>query len=60
MASISVGIRESRVRLAKCLLKSDKPVAVSRHGATVGYFISARAARTELDRVALKKAVRSK
>ncbi len=57
MTSFSVGIREFRARLAEYLLKSDKPVAVTRHGATIGYFIPARAARTELDRVALKKAV---
>jgi prevent-host-death family protein len=57
MTAISVGIREFRARLAEYLLKGDKPVAVTRHGATIGYFIPARAARTELDRVALKKAV---
>jgi PHD/YefM family antitoxin component YafN of YafNO toxin-antitoxin module len=56
MASLSVGIREFRARLADYLLKSDQPVAVTRHGATIGYFIPARAARTELDRVALKAA----
>lgn len=54
MIAISVGIREFRARLAEYLLKGDKPVAVTRHGATIGYFIPAR---TELDRVALKKAV---
>ena len=56
MRSISVGIREFRARLAEYLLKSDKPVAVTRHGETIGYFIPARAGRTELDRAALKKA----
>jgi prevent-host-death family protein len=54
--SISVGIREFRARLAEYLLKSDKPVAVTRHGETIGYFIPARAARAELDRAALQKA----
>jgi prevent-host-death family protein len=57
MTTISVGIREFRARLAEYLLESDKPVAVTRHGETIGYFIPARAARKELDRVALKKAV---
>lgn len=56
MRSISVGIREFRARLADYLLKSDKPVAVTRHGETIGYFIPARAGRAELDRAALKKA----
>jgi antitoxin (DNA-binding transcriptional repressor) of toxin-antitoxin stability system len=56
MEPASVGIREFRTRLAEYLLKSDKPVAVTRHGQTVGYFIPARAARADLDRAALKEA----
>jgi antitoxin (DNA-binding transcriptional repressor) of toxin-antitoxin stability system len=56
MEPVSVGIREFRTRLAEYLLKSDKPVAVTRHGQTVGYFIPARAARADLDRAALKEA----
>jgi prevent-host-death family protein len=56
MPSISVGIREFRARLAEYLLESDKPVAVTRHGATIGYFIPARAARADLDRASLKEA----
>ena len=52
----TVGIREFRARLADYLLESDQPVAVTRHGATVGYFIPARAARADLDRLALKEA----
>ena len=52
----TVGIREFRARLADYLLDSDQPVAVTRHGATVGYFIPARAARADLDRLALKEA----
>jgi prevent-host-death family protein len=56
MKAISVGIREFRARLAEYLLESDQPVAVTRHGATIGYFIPARATRADLDRVALKEA----
>jgi antitoxin (DNA-binding transcriptional repressor) of toxin-antitoxin stability system len=56
MEPATVGIREFRTRLADYLLKSDKPVAVTRHGQTVGYFIPARAARVDLDRAALKEA----
>lgn len=56
MHPISVGIREFRARLAEYLLKSDKPVAVTRHGETIGYFIPARAGRADLDRAALKAA----
>jgi prevent-host-death family protein len=57
VASISVGIREFRARLADYLLESDQPIAVTRHGATIGYFIPARAARADLDRASLKEAV---
>jgi antitoxin (DNA-binding transcriptional repressor) of toxin-antitoxin stability system len=56
MEPATVGIREFRTRLADYLLKSDKPVAVTRHGQTVGYFIPARAARADLDRAALTEA----
>ena len=56
MEPLTVGIREFRTRLAEYLLKSDMPVAVTRHGQTVGYFIPARAARADLDRAALKEA----
>jgi prevent-host-death family protein len=53
MSSISVGIREFRARLAEYLLESDQPIAVTRHGSTIGYFIPARA---DLDRASLKEA----
>lgn len=51
-----VGIREFRARLADFLLKGDRPVTVTRHGATVGYFIPARAGHPDLDRATLKEA----
>jgi len=51
-----VGIREFRARLADFLLKGDRPVAVTRHGAVVGYFIPARAGHPDLDRAALVEA----
>lgn len=56
MEPISVGIREFRARLAEFLLKNDQPVAVTRHGSTIGYFIPARFARTSMDRAALIQA----
>ena len=56
MKSLVVGIREFRARLADFLLKGDRPVTVTRHGATIGYFIPVRAARRDLDRAALKEA----
>lgn len=38
------------------LLESDTPVAITRHGDTVGYYIPARRKREETDRTALKEA----
>jgi antitoxin (DNA-binding transcriptional repressor) of toxin-antitoxin stability system len=37
---VQVGVREFREDLAE-YLSSDKPVAITRHGQTVGYFIPA-------------------
>lgn len=56
MEPVKVGIREFREKLATYVLESDTPVAITRHGDTVGYFIPARRKRTEEDRAALKKA----
>ncbi len=38
MATIKVGVREFRERMAS-FLESDKPVAVTRHGETLGIFV---------------------
>ena len=56
MEPLIVGIREFRARLADFLLKGDRPVTVTRHGATVGYFIPVRVSHRDLDRAALKEA----
>ena len=42
METLKVGIREFRDKLASYLLESDVPVAITRHGDTVGYYIPAR------------------
>jgi PHD/YefM family antitoxin component YafN of YafNO toxin-antitoxin module len=55
-ASVKVGIREFREKLANYLLESDVPLAITRHGDTVGYYIPARRKRTETDRAALEEA----
>jgi PHD/YefM family antitoxin component YafN of YafNO toxin-antitoxin module len=52
----TVGIREFRQRLAAYLLESDAPVAITRHGDTVGYFIPARRKRSAAQREALEQA----
>ena len=56
MEALKVGIREFREKLASYLLESDVPVAITRHGDTVGYSISARHKRAETERAALKEA----
>ncbi|SDI70466.1 prevent-host-death protein [Paraburkholderia phenazinium] len=54
METIKVGIREFRADLAEYIAAST-PVAVTRHGQTVGYFIPAHG-QSEGDVAALKKA----
>ena len=54
MEPTKVGIREFRAGLAE-YIASDKPVAVTRHGQTVGYFIPAHG-QVDADMAALKKA----
>lgn len=56
MDPIKVGIRDFRENLATYLLESAAPVAITRHGDTVGYFIPARRKRSEAERMALKEA----
>jgi len=54
MEAIKVGIREFRSDLAE-YIASSTPVAVTRHGQTVGYFIPTQG-QAEADIAALKKA----
>jgi antitoxin (DNA-binding transcriptional repressor) of toxin-antitoxin stability system len=57
METTKVGIREFRSGLAE-YIASSTPVAVTRHGRTVGYFIPTHG-QMEADRAALKKASRT-
>ncbi len=54
METTKVGIREFRADLAE-YIASGTPVAVTRHGQTVGYFIPAHG-QADADVAALKKA----
>lgn len=54
MSATRVGIREFRAGLAD-FVDSDTPVAVTRHGHTVGYFIPVKQDRTA-DAAALRSA----
>lgn len=56
METVKVGMREFRDKLATYLLESESPVAITRHGDTVGYFIPARRKRSDADKEALKEA----
>ena len=56
MGLLKVGIREFRENLANYLLQSDKPVAITRHGDTVGYYLPARRKRSDAERAQLKEA----
>lgn len=56
METQKVGIREFRDKLASYLLESDFPVAITRHGDTVGYYIPARRKRSDAERAALQEA----
>jgi PHD/YefM family antitoxin component YafN of YafNO toxin-antitoxin module len=56
MGTVRVGIREFREKLASYLLESETPVAITRHGDTVGYYIPARRKRTDAERAALREA----
>lgn len=54
MATIEVGIREFRENLAS-YLESGKPLAITRHGETLGFYIPAQ----KRDRQAQIKAMRA-
>jgi len=56
MQALKVGIREFRTHLPHYLLETGQPVAVTRHGETIGYFIPSREAKTADDVTALKSA----
>jgi len=56
MGATRVGIREFRDNLANYLLESDAPVAITRHGDTVGYYIPARRKRSDSEKEALLEA----
>jgi len=51
----SVGIREFREKLSS-FLESTTPVAITRHGEPVGFYIPARRNRKEADLDALRRA----
>jgi antitoxin (DNA-binding transcriptional repressor) of toxin-antitoxin stability system len=55
MQTQKVGIREFRGKLST-FLEASGPVAITRHGETVGYYIPARPSKTEAHVAALRTA----
>ncbi len=58
METTKVGIREFRDNLSTHLLTSESPIAITRHGDTVGYYIPARHKLSDEDRAAMDEAAR--
>lgn len=56
METQKVGIREFRDKLATYLLESDRALAITRHGDTIGYYLPARRKRSEAEIEALRQA----
>jgi PHD/YefM family antitoxin component YafN of YafNO toxin-antitoxin module len=55
MATQSIGIREFRDKLSTCLLQSDGPLEITRHGDTIGYYLPTKRKRTEAEKKALEE-----
>jgi len=58
MAPIKVGTREFREQIG-VFLESDRPVAITKHGRTVGFYIPARRKTATEDLEALREAGRT-
>ena len=56
MSTQSVGIREFRDKLATYLLTADKPLAITRHGDTIGFYLPRKRKITEAEWKALDEA----
>ena len=55
MQTQKIGIREFREKLAS-IIEASGPIAITRHGETVGYYIPARPSRKTADLDALRRA----
>ncbi|MSQ49844.1 MAG: hypothetical protein EXR30_05575 [Betaproteobacteria bacterium] len=54
MEALKVGIREFRSQLPHYLLQAGRPVAITRHGETIGYYIPSRDKEPVADLTALQ------
>lgn len=55
METARVGIKKFRSKLAQYLLENDTPIAITRHGETIGFFIPAKSKRHEAERLAFQE-----
>lgn len=53
---LKVGIREFRAQLPHYLLEVGLPIAITRHGETIGYYIPSKETASQNDLTALKAA----
>ena len=58
MESLKVGIREFRSQLPHYLLEVGKPLAITRHGEIIGYYIPSRDKAPDGDHTALLSAAK--
>ena len=56
MGTQSIGIREFRDHLATYLLESEGPLAITRPGDTIGYYLPTRRKRSEAEKKAIEEA----
>lgn len=56
METQKIGVREFRDKLATYLTESETPLAITRHGETIGFYLPTPRKRTEADRAALEQA----
>jgi antitoxin (DNA-binding transcriptional repressor) of toxin-antitoxin stability system len=55
METTTVGIREFRENLSTYLLEAEAPVAITRHGDTVGFYLPVRRKRTSVEKAAFEE-----
>lgn len=56
MVALKIGIREFRSQLPHYLLEAGQPLAITRHGETIGYYIPSRDKEPAADITSLKAA----
>lgn len=57
MDAIKVGVREFRSHFPRYLLETGRPIAITRHGETIGYYVPSKELVPNADLAALQSAV---